>query len=147
MLELRRLAQSVGRIAADRSQLRAAEDDLVAQHRQAAGGKGAHRGGGARRRRRGFLPYKGLASFEPPTRGYFFGRERFVAELVARVTGTAFLGIVGPSGSGKSSPLHAGLLAALTAGVLPGSEDWALAALASGRASAARARAGARPGA
>ena len=52
-----------------------------------------------------------------------------MAELVARVTGTPFLGIVGPSGSGKSSALHAGLLAALAAGVLPGSERWALAVL------------------
>ena len=52
-----------------------------------------------------------------------------MAELVARVTGAPFLGIVGPSGSGKSSALHAGLLAALAAGVLPGSEAWALAVL------------------
>ena len=52
-----------------------------------------------------------------------------MAELVARVTGAPFLGIVGPSGSGKSSVLHAGLLAALAAGVLPGSEAWALAVL------------------
>jgi WD40 repeat protein len=39
------------------------------------------------------------------------------------------MGIVGPSGSGKSSVLRAGLLAALGAGVLPGSERWALALL------------------
>ena len=36
---------------------------------------------------------------------YFFGRERLVAELVARLVGAGFLGIVGPSGSGKSSVL------------------------------------------
>ena len=35
-----------------------------------------------------------------------------------------FLGIVGPSGSGKSSVLRAGLLPALAGGVLPGSERW-----------------------
>ncbi len=50
MLELRRLADSVGRITADRSGLRAAEDDLVGEHRQAAGRQGAHRVGRARGR-------------------------------------------------------------------------------------------------
>ena len=55
---------------------------------------------------------------------YYFGRERLVAELVARVVGAGFLGIVGPSGSGKSSVLRAGLLPALAGGVLPGSEGW-----------------------
>jgi WD40 repeat protein/tRNA A-37 threonylcarbamoyl transferase component Bud32 len=69
-------------------------------------------------------PFKGLASFEPADADYFFGRERLVAELVARLVGAGFLGIVGPSGSGKSSVLRAGLLPALAAGVLPGSEGW-----------------------
>ena len=35
------------------------------------------------------------------------------------------LGVVGPSGSGKSSVVRAGLLPALAGGVLPGSERWA----------------------
>ena len=61
--------------------------------------------------------------------GVFFGRERLVAEMVARLTGAPLMGIVGPSGSGKSSALRAGLLAALADGVLPGSERWALALL------------------
>src|SRR4051812_18993369 len=128
MLDLRRLADSVGRITADRSGLRAAEDDLVgsivklqvARERTEPAALAAD---GA------VCPYKGLASFRAGDAGYFFGRERFVAELVARVTGAPFLGIVGPSGSGKSSALHAGVLAALAAGVLPGSEAWALAVL------------------
>ena len=129
MLELRRLADSVGRVTTDRSGLRAAEDDLVGSivKLQAARERTESQalvGGDA-----AVCPYKGLASFEAGDAGFFFGRERFVAELVARVTGTPFLGIVGPSGSGKSSALHAGLLAALAAGVLPGSEDWALAVL------------------
>ena len=47
-----------------------------------------------------------------------------MAELVARLVGAGFLGIVGPSGSGKSSVLRAGLLPALAGGVLPGSESW-----------------------
>ena len=72
----------------------------------------------------GCCPFKGLASFEPVDADYFFGRERLVAELVARVVGAGFLGIIGPSGSGKSSVLRAGLLPSLASGVLPGSEGW-----------------------
>ena len=72
----------------------------------------------------GICPFKGLASFEPVDADYFFGRERLVAELVARLVGAGFLGIVGPSGSGKSSVLRAGLLPALASGVLPGSGGW-----------------------
>jgi WD40 repeat protein/tRNA A-37 threonylcarbamoyl transferase component Bud32 len=72
----------------------------------------------------GICPFKGLASFEPVDADYFFGRERLVAELVARLVGAGFLGIVGPSGSGKSSVIRAGLLPALAGGVLPGSGGW-----------------------
>ena len=49
--------------------------------------------------------------------------------MVARLAGAPLMGIVGSSGSGKSSALRAGLLAALAGGVLPGSEDWELALL------------------
>jgi WD40 repeat protein/tRNA A-37 threonylcarbamoyl transferase component Bud32 len=78
----------------------------------------------ARAAAEGVCPFKGLASFEPVDADYFFGRERLVAELVARLVGAGALGIVGPSGGGKSSVLRAGLLPALAAGVLPGSEGW-----------------------
>jgi DNA-binding SARP family transcriptional activator/class 3 adenylate cyclase/WD40 repeat protein len=69
-------------------------------------------------------PFKGLAPFEPEDADYFFGRERLVAELVARLVGARFLCISGPSGSGKSSLLRAGLLGTLAEGVIPGSERW-----------------------
>jgi WD40 repeat protein/DNA-binding SARP family transcriptional activator len=69
-------------------------------------------------------PFKGLASFETSDAPYFFGRERLVAELVARLVGAPLLAVVGPSGSGKSSVVRAGLLPALASGMLPGSEDW-----------------------
>ena len=69
-------------------------------------------------------PYKGLAPFQPADAEYFFGRERLVAELVARLVGSGFLGVVGPSGSGKSSAVRAGLLPSLSSGVIPGSEGW-----------------------
>ncbi len=58
-------------------------------------------------------PFKGLASFEADDAELFFGRERLVEELVARLDDQPMLAIVGPSGSGKSSLLRAGLLPAL----------------------------------
>ena len=69
-------------------------------------------------------PFKGLASFEVADAPYFFGREQLVAQLVARLVGAPMLGVIGPSGSGKSSVVQAGLLPALAGGVLPGSEGW-----------------------
>ena len=49
--------------------------------------------------------------------------------MVARLVGAGMLGIIGPSGSGKSSALRAGLLPELAGGVLPGTEGWAYALL------------------
>ena len=69
-------------------------------------------------------PYKGLAAFEPEDAEYFFGREELVAELTARLAGTRFLAVVGPSGSGKSSVVRAGLLPAIWRDGLPGSKEW-----------------------
>jgi WD40 repeat protein/class 3 adenylate cyclase len=69
-------------------------------------------------------PYKGLAQFDAADSALFFGRERLVGELAARTVGTGLLGVVGASGSGKSSAIAAGLLPSLDAGLLPGSERW-----------------------
>src|SRR4029453_19674697 len=69
-------------------------------------------------------PFRGLAPFDAAHAEYFFGRERLVAELVARLVGSTLLAVVGPSGSGKSSAVGAGLLPALADGVVPGSEGW-----------------------
>jgi WD40 repeat protein/DNA-binding SARP family transcriptional activator len=69
-------------------------------------------------------PYKGLARFEAGDAGFFFGRERLVAELVTHLVGAGLVGVIGPSGSGKSSLVRAGLLPALADGVLPGSNRW-----------------------
>jgi DNA-binding SARP family transcriptional activator/WD40 repeat protein/energy-coupling factor transporter ATP-binding protein EcfA2 len=71
-------------------------------------------------------PFKGLASYDVADAAFFFGRERVIADLVARLTSGTFVGIVGASGSGKSSLLSAGLVPALAAGALPGSERWRL---------------------
>lgn len=119
----RRVRELAGRAAADRGELRTTEAELAgnvlelqaAQERVAA--VDALEGPVV-------CPFKGLASFKIADAPYYFGRERLVAELVARLVGAPLLGIVGPSGSGKSSVLQAGLLPALAAGVLPGSEGW-----------------------
>ena len=69
-------------------------------------------------------PWRGLASYDVGDGRWFAGRERLVAELVSRLAGSRLLALVGASGSGKSSALRAGLLAALSADVLPGSGGW-----------------------
>ncbi|MEX2587406.1 MAG: protein kinase [Actinomycetota bacterium] len=70
------------------------------------------------------LPYKGLAAFQPGDAVLFFGRSELVDQLVARLGQCAVLVIGGPSGSGKSSLLRAGLLPAIAGGALPGSKSW-----------------------
>ena len=64
-------------------------------------------------RERLVCPFKGLAPFEAADAEFFFGRERLVEELVARLEATTLLAVIGPSGSGKSSLLRAGLLPAI----------------------------------
>ena len=56
-------------------------------------------------------PYPGLSAFEARDARWFFGRERLTDELVARVRSRRFTAVFGASGSGKSSLLHAGLIA------------------------------------
>ena len=80
--------------------------------------------------RRGRAPYPGLAAMDVADAGVFFGREREVRDLIARVDGSPGQGdgdlviVMGPSGVGKSSLVRAGLVAILSR---PGS-GWAAAA-------------------
>ncbi len=60
-------------------------------------------------------PYPGLAAFDEQRARYFFGREPEIDELVERLRHVPYLPIVGPSGVGKSSFLHAGLVPRLCA--------------------------------
>ena len=73
-------------------------------------------------------PYKGLHAFEAADFRDFYGRDNLVSKLLGRleeeVTGSRFLAVVGPSGSGKSSVVKAGLIPALWKGKLPDSEKW-----------------------
>ncbi len=73
-------------------------------------------------------PYKGLRPFGEADAADFFGREALTEGLVARLSEPdvhqRFLAVVGPSGSGKSSAVGAGLVPAIRSGALAGSEDW-----------------------
>jgi WD40 repeat protein/serine/threonine protein kinase len=73
-------------------------------------------------------PYKGLRAFQAADTRDFFGREKLTRKLISRLQEDApyqrFLAIVGPSGSGKSSVVKAGLIPALWRGDLPGSDNW-----------------------
>jgi WD40 repeat protein/DNA-binding SARP family transcriptional activator len=73
-------------------------------------------------------PYKGLRPFEEADAANFFGRHALTESLVARLRQPhvhhRFLAVVGPSGSGKSSAVRAGLVPAIRSGALAGSEDW-----------------------
>lgn len=55
-------------------------------------------------------PYRGLFAFREEDAPFFFGREAFVAQLLEAVRQRAMVAVLGPSGSGKSSVVFAGLL-------------------------------------
>ena len=73
-------------------------------------------------------PYKGLRAFGEGDAQDFFGREALTQQLLVRLGEggelARFLAVIGPSGSGKSSVVKAGLIPALRRGALPGSENW-----------------------
>lgn len=58
-------------------------------------------------------PWPGLASYDVDDADTFFGRDRELAECLDRLNRSGFLAVVGPSGSGKSSLVRAGLAARL----------------------------------
>ncbi len=73
-------------------------------------------------------PFKGLRPFGEADADDFFGRAALIQDLLGRLAEdgelTPFLGVAGPSGSGKSSVVRAGLIPAIRRGALPGSENW-----------------------
>ena len=73
-------------------------------------------------------PYKGLRAFQQADAADFFGRTAMIQRVLDRlqesVVENNFLAVIGPSGSGKSSLVKAGVLPALRSGRIPGSENW-----------------------
>jgi hypothetical protein len=57
-----------------------------------------------------FCPYRGLRSFREEDAAFFCGREAFSDRLLEAVLQSPFVAVLGSSGSGKSSVVHAGLL-------------------------------------
>ena len=90
--------------------------DAVARRRPEA----AHR----RQRRSQSARSRASPSFGIGDAQILLRRERLVDDLVARLAEGTLVGVIGPSGIGKSSLLRAGLLRALASGALPGSEHW-----------------------
>lgn len=78
-------------------------------------------------------PFKGLRAFYEDDNNDFFGRDQLIARIVRRIErGDRLIALVGPSGSGKSSVIRAGLIPALRKGAIPGSERWAIAEMVPG---------------
>ncbi|WP_037880778.1 trypsin-like peptidase domain-containing protein [Streptomyces sp. NRRL S-378] len=70
-------------------------------------------------------PYRALEPFTAEHARWFQGRKDAVRQVVANLAGQRRLTLLlGPSGSGKSSLVQAGVLQALAAGELPGSDRW-----------------------
>ena len=73
-------------------------------------------------------PYKGLEAFEEVDAVNFFGRDNLIDSLLSilgnQQAGEKFLAVIGPSGSGKSSVVQAGIIPRMRGGMLPGSSKW-----------------------
>jgi WD40 repeat protein len=65
---------------------------------------------------RSFQPFPGLRSFTSDEARIFFGRDGMSADVARRLVRSRFVAVLGPSGSGKSSLVRAGLLPTLFAG-------------------------------
>jgi energy-coupling factor transporter ATP-binding protein EcfA2 len=63
-------------------------------------------------------PFPGLRPFEAAETHLFFGRDGQCSDIVARLEKRRFVGVVGTSGSGKSSLVRAGLLPMLEGGFM-----------------------------
>ncbi|MDZ8092195.1 MAG: caspase family protein [Nostoc sp. DedQUE05] len=55
-------------------------------------------------------PYQGLKAFEAEQKQFFFGRKQVVRKILGKLAQKPFVPIIGPSGSGKSSVVQAGLI-------------------------------------
>ena len=72
-------------------------------------------------------PYRGLVAFTEADTEFFFGRQQIVDGLLSRLRrDPRFLTVLGPSGSGKSSVVQAGLIPQVRSGKVPGSDHWGI---------------------
>jgi len=69
-------------------------------------------------------PYKGLRAFQQTDTGDFYGREALTDQILEKLRGHRLIAVVGPSGSGKSSVVKAGVLPAMRSGSVAGWESW-----------------------
>ena len=69
-------------------------------------------------------PYPGMKPFNEEQKEFFFGRDKAIDDAVNRLAKHPFLAVVGPSGSGKSSLVYAGILPALRASRRFGPGPW-----------------------
>jgi WD40 repeat protein len=70
-------------------------------------------------------PYRSLDAFTEADAGFFFGRQEVVGRLLESLKREPrFLAVLGPSGSGKSSLVQAGLIPQLRSGAVPRSDRW-----------------------
>lgn len=68
----------------------------------------------------GCAPYRGLERFDEEHAPFFFGREREIHHLLEILRTSRMVCVVGASGCGKSSLVHAGLMPRVRAAGLPG---------------------------
>lgn len=61
----------------------------------------------------GVCPFRGLEIFREQDRRFFYGREVLAEQLLDKLAHNRFLAVAGPSGSGKSSLVQAGLIYSL----------------------------------
>ncbi len=81
----------------------------------------------------GVNPFNGLHAFTEGDADRFFGRDRFVEDLVCRIAaGNRLVALVGASGSGKSSVLLAGLVPAVRSGLVGEDHEWLIAEMVPG---------------
>ncbi len=103
---------------------RAGLDDAQAFHALVSGIQGVAPGPADDSTADAICPFRGLRVFEEEHAAFFFGREALVQHLIEQLRGDRFLAVLGPSGSGKSSLVRAGLIPQIRQGWLAGSEHW-----------------------
>lgn len=99
-------------------------DDAEAFHRLVCGIQGVAPSAERTHKAEAVCPFRGLQVFEEEHACFFFGREALTQHLVEQLRADRFLAVIGPSGSGKSSLVRAGLIPQVCDGALTDSQTW-----------------------